>query len=131
MNLEQQVISLDLSKRLYELGVKQESLFYWTEKDEYSELGYGLSVSLVKDDLIYYHSEFNSYSAFTASELLELIPLSINDWIFKIESNNGVYEIKYCSYDGKKQLWVSNHTNILNALSKMIIHLIENKLIEV
>lgn len=29
MKLEQQVISLEIAKRLKELGVKQESLFYW------------------------------------------------------------------------------------------------------
>lgn len=31
MNLEQQVVSLDLAKQLKELGVPQESLFYWVK----------------------------------------------------------------------------------------------------
>ena len=29
MKLEDQVVSLELAKKLKELGVKQESLFYW------------------------------------------------------------------------------------------------------
>lgn len=29
MKLEQQVVSLELAKQLKELGVKQDSLFYW------------------------------------------------------------------------------------------------------
>ena len=29
MKLEQQVVSLELAKKLKELGVKQDSLFYW------------------------------------------------------------------------------------------------------
>jgi hypothetical protein len=32
MKLEDQVCSLELAKRLQELGVKRESLFYWHEE---------------------------------------------------------------------------------------------------
>jgi hypothetical protein len=41
MTLEQQVCSLELAKRLKELGVTQESYLYWTEK-EYPSDGYGV-----------------------------------------------------------------------------------------
>jgi hypothetical protein len=109
MKIEPQVTSLELSKRLRELGVKQESLFYWGDKP----------------------SDIECYSAFTASELLDLLPSFINDWMLKIESNNGVYEIKYSDFSGEKQLWVSHHTNFVNSVATMIIYLIENKLIEV
>ena len=36
MKLEDQVCSLELSKRLKELGVKQDSLWYWNAKEGYT-----------------------------------------------------------------------------------------------
>lgn len=74
MKLEQQVISLELSKRLKELGVKQESLFQWkhnTEStsgsiDDWVLTQYGTVPYEINSD---YHA-----SAFTVAELLEQIP---------------------------------------------------------
>ena len=34
MKIESQVCSLELAKKLKELGVKQESLYYWCENSE-------------------------------------------------------------------------------------------------
>ena len=73
MKLEDQVVSLDLSKKLKELGVKQESHFSWfsvksdREKDCYvscDDGGYGYRVC----------------SAFTTSEMGEMIGNSVNEW---------------------------------------------------
>lgn len=74
MTLETQVTSLEISKKLFFLGIKQESLFYYTEKDDCLKLGYGTSIAFVQNDLIYYPPEFNSYSAFTASEIMDMLP---------------------------------------------------------
>ena len=68
MRLEQQVCSLDPAQRLKELGVQQESLFYW------SDTGSGQHV--------FYHTDFDgrshaattALSAFTATELGEMLP---------------------------------------------------------
>jgi|SRR6267154_4241063 len=71
MNLESQVCSLELSKRLCELGVKNEPLFFWYKgyKDkpfcDYHEQG------CIHQD---YPNPEIICSAFTISELLELLP---------------------------------------------------------
>jgi hypothetical protein len=65
MKLENQVTNLELSKRLKELGVKQESLFYWKEYDGRWWLDYcGKPWDEFKDRWA---------SAFTVAELGEII----------------------------------------------------------
>ena len=68
MKLENQVSSLELSKRLQELGVKQESLFCWC--------GEGKHIKIMLNSI--YDSECNPHlkicSAFTVAELGEIIP---------------------------------------------------------
>jgi hypothetical protein len=61
--LEKQVVSLDLAKRLKELGVKQESVWYW-----------------FRDRLILGRGEGGNMqtftSAFTVAELGEMLPIN-------------------------------------------------------
>src|ERR1700676_787072 len=63
MKIEDQVISLELSKKLKELGVKQESLFNWHFYNEWC-----IELSNKGE----YFSE--SYSAFTAQEIVNTLP---------------------------------------------------------
>jgi hypothetical protein len=67
MKLEQQVVSLELAKKLKELGVKQESLFYWNRHK--SEISWGLSQTNCSKI-----SHWETISAFTVAELGELLP---------------------------------------------------------
>src|ERR1051325_10817319 len=62
MQLEQQVCSLELAKRLRELGVKQESYFYWFF-EEYNHEPVGWRIQTEEGD----------YSAFTVAELGEML----------------------------------------------------------
>jgi len=99
MKLEQQVVSLELAKQLKELGVKQDSLFYWfnmeREKDYYDD-GIGWHYNKVgwhvvgKDEIERYkndreidNSEFTPIShyrsAFTVAELGKMLPIEIAD----------------------------------------------------
>jgi len=70
MNLQDQVTSLEISKRLKELGVEQESLFWW------------VGGKVVPSGRIDYHIENNAdyakkwleqYSAFTVAELIFML----------------------------------------------------------
>lgn len=117
MKPEQQVTSLEISKKLKELGVKQNSLFYWQSFNDFKDkaiLSYGKEFS-----------KADSISAFTVAELGELLPnqyvsgktdLSLyNCWeieIGLIKNYNPFQELKE-----------------VDARGKMLIYLLENKLI--
>ena len=74
MYIEQQVTDLDTSKELHKLGVKQESLFYWIRMptSDPNVDGWGLTYSL---NIFEPKRKIKQiYSAFTATELMELLP---------------------------------------------------------
>lgn len=125
MTLESQVTNLELSKKLKELGVKQNSFFYWITWDDGDTKLHNYSGE--GQDLV------GDYcSAFTCSELGEILPRSL--WI-KRES----YYLNIChnaaggwlvSYGEYKYLSIGAET-MADAMAKMLIYLIENKLLPV
>lgn len=74
MTIEQQVTNLELSKKLKALGVKQKSLWYWTDK------GLKRCEAWDKDD------ERILCSAFTVAELGEMLPAGSHSRRFKYKS---------------------------------------------
>ena len=112
MKLEDQVVSLELSKKLKELGVKQDSYFSWAERDTID----GWLVEL-SDEL---DSEDECYSAFTVAELGEMLKkVDLDYW--------------YSYPDFRLKLPESTTSNTrsekeADARAEMIIYLIENKL---
>lgn len=75
MNLENQVCSLELAKRLKELGVKQESHFVWSNYNFEDEVGAFVGFDKGVDRWVISTSEEDEgVSAFTASELMEMLP---------------------------------------------------------
>jgi len=140
MLLKNQVCSLELSKRLKELGVKQESLFYWIKA--------GLNVSTCEEnwqiEYIIHNLEKipdHMISAFTVAELGEILPHTIKatpdlpyfqdetaDFDLYYNKNGHPFykfdQLIIClNYD-------ENETEA-NDRAKMLIYLIENNLIEV
>ena len=116
MKLEQQVTSLELSKRLKKLGVKQESLFHHcpcgciTTKVAGSSHPSHVVGGLETSDLVPYPS------AFTAAELGEMLRphLKKNVWLSEI-------------IDAMRD--AENMNDEADARAKMLIYLVENQLI--
>lgn len=72
MTLEEQVCSLELAKKLKELGVKQESLCYWLIPDS------GFERLVLAEALLAEGTD--GYSAFTVAELGEMLPKGYITW---------------------------------------------------
>jgi hypothetical protein len=125
MELSQQVCSLELSKRLKELGVKQESYVYWIMNwdSDYPEEGHWWSLAQ-KHELI---TGREQYSAFTVAELGEMLK-DIDDFTSFIDSTGAECQASKDRYDGgfyfKKEA-----TTEADARAKMLIYLLENNLI--
>lgn len=140
MNLEQQVCSLELAKKLKELGVKQESLFYWLDDRDCTEFEcedckYKTSIL---NNISGLENDNSLYSAFTVAELGEMLPDKIKDednetcWFYH-DKNNNCHRISYvhaCEEACSPFLEVKGEIEA-NARAKMLIYLIENKLIEI
>lgn len=73
MRLEGQVVSLELAKKLKELGVKQESLFYWSFYDDGNSID-APAVAFVDNCNLSFMEDL--VSAFTVAELGEMFPIN-------------------------------------------------------
>ena len=134
MKLSRQVCSLEPAKKLKKLGVKQESVWYWQRK--YFKENKNGCFSLTDEKIFILKRESYSggefYSAFTVAELGEMLP-SIDVFTYKNSKQNG-YLCLYkpftmgarmkaeCAKFGKTEA---------DARAKMLIYLIESKLIKV
>lgn len=136
MELEQQVVSLELSKKLKELGVPQDSLFYWWATDieidglTWWEVGAkepkrGKAVRRLEDR--------QPVSAFSVAELGEMLPNKIGDgyWIITGKDKDGWF----CAYN-KPQGGKANYIHLVSeeteadARAKMLIWLVENRYLD-
>jgi len=118
MKLENQVVSLELAKKLKDLGFKQESLFYW-------QLGLQIPY-LVRA------KSSNCCSAYTVAELGEMLPLNIDGFDLQIwrEKGKESWDIAYNTDSGNLKImpWEQSDTEA-DARAKMLIYLKTNNLI--
>jgi hypothetical protein len=127
MTLEQQVTSLELSKRLKELGVERESLFFWravgTKHDSW-EISYFSPGPL----------ELEPTSAFTVAELGEMLPIKVGDLYHEIETTHEgtgdwICRVVYVVTGKSTERFKADHE--ADSRAKMLIYLLENKLISI
>lgn len=131
MTLEDQCVNLSLSKRLKELGVKQDSIFDWV---------WGFDANKDKDEFfLWLMSPYNrnnskwkeQYSAFTVAELGELLPVNINDHYFTSHrcARNGwwaMYTTGQIEHN-KYEYWAKSEAEVR---AKMLVCLIEQGIIK-
>lgn len=133
MPIEQQVCSLELAKRLKELGVKQESYFWWRNDYPKNPKKYENRWYLIPDTEypitgihkgVSYGGEDHLLAAFTVAELGEMLK----------ESCDGV-SYGFCHGTTDWHWWNKEEDDYeqayteADARAKMLIHLLENKLI--
>lgn len=117
MKLEQQVCSLELAKRLKELGVKQESLFWWLHAENGDVVVYNVVPSMEKDVCC----------AFTVAELGEMLPKIYITWRDTLVGD----EWWLCDDRRKSSTDTYQYAKTeADARAKMLVYLLENKLVE-
>jgi len=136
MKHSDQVCSLELAKKLKELGIKQESLFVWEYYDEncYAIKYFPYAVNNTMTDIIY---SIKFYSAFTSSELGEMLPAAIQS----DDKSQSHYKLDICkSHDNRWLVAYFKDFNLppmialiadkeADARAKTLIYLIENNLL--
>ncbi|HXT83640.1 MAG TPA: hypothetical protein VN704_04825 [Verrucomicrobiae bacterium] len=176
MKIEDEITNLEISQRLKELGVKQESLLYWLNvphciyhkvKENGWEVEFDEDGKAIIDKIDYrielrnawsYNVEKeNSWSAFTASQLGELLPncilkpdaepfdnyrIIIRKFISVDENRNQTnnfiinYECDSTELSGidawfrRKLINNIYDPNLANAMGKILIYLLENNLMK-
>jgi len=122
MKLKNQVCSLELSKQLEKLGVKQNSFWYWF--NPFKNQGWELVRYLEWDFNM--HHEF--YRAYSVAELGEMLP---EDYKITLMKDNREITVGLWNLDKKwgKERHCSNFEakTEADARAKMLIYLIENK----
>lgn len=128
MKLEQQVVSLELAKRLKELGVKQESLYVYY----HNGLGDGVwKLGNWNEPIPPHVAEPNGpvVSAFTVAELGEMLPDGY------ISKRGDKHEDKWAVWDDRVVTPLSDKVMYADteadARAKMLAYLLENKLMPI
>lgn len=124
--LVDQVVSLELAKKLKELNVKQEGFFHWVDTGSRVVLSYPREENDIH--LAALIKEGRTYCAFTADELGDMLPNVLITKVPPDESRNFYWFICYrntfesCNFE-------AIDVNEANARAKILIYLIENGLL--
>jgi hypothetical protein len=130
MKLKDQVVSLELAKKLKDLGFKQESLFYHTENGEIEFEEQWLKA------FDYKNRSPKICSAYTVAELGEMLPI-ISDFSPTISKHYDKFQCGYLDNERIKgqakqprEIKFQEAETESNARAKMLIYLKENNLLK-
>lgn len=128
MKLENQVVSLELAKKLKKLGFKQESYFYWADNEDGEwQLCLNWKNKEYDDPIIFVGRELEEnedgdyYPAYIVAELGEMLPGGYSSW-------NG-YKDKWSCEPGDESFIVQGNIEA-DARAKMLVYLKKNNLIK-
>jgi hypothetical protein len=133
MKLEDQVCSLELAKKLKELGVNQASLFWykrWIPEKGSTYFPPEWKLSLYGTSTI---DDYECISAFTVAELGMLLPNNtepLTYWTMKIST--GIPELLWTAdlLFNRRSISIFNENSEADLRAKMLIYIIENGLIK-
>lgn len=129
MKLEDQVTSLELSKTLKELGFNQTSIFKYIYAYHPTESTNAYTLQYCSEEYtetpVHEKWTLTSYAAFTASELLEILP----PWT-DISKRDDDFHCRHF-HKNRSQVDYSFSNKSVDALVLMLIHLIENSLLDI
>jgi len=147
MKSEDLVCSLELAKKLDELGVKQKSLFYWTYSNMFGNETHYLQYFEPIEGGYDEEAMVDDIPAYTVAELGEML----NNISFYYKGSHRLerhftYKNLHISFNQPKKYWFcyitndggythvdsqSRDENLANALAKLLSYLLEKKLIDV
>lgn len=148
MELKKQVCSLELAKKLKELGVPQKSFFKWGNLYNNRNLVWDLYVPPEFNKIPHPDLWIHGISAFTVAELGELLPARVIQ-VTKINNKEDIGHLYYMKWDDDdsdcdgtnpdtciKRKWqgeigrqIFKDISEAECRAKMLIYLLENKLI--
>jgi len=118
MKLEEQVCSLELAKRLRELGARQNSAWAWKEPSAGNEV-----LVLVEQEV---PPEW--YAAYSVAELGEMLPA--HEYSMTYRYPDGMWETWTCLADEFANHLVRQAEHEADARAKVLIYLLEHSIIE-
>lgn len=128
MNIFKEVTSHDLSIELYKLGVKQDSYFVWIKHSIFWSL-IPFAMSKKEEGTGTWEKRI---SAFLSSELGELLPNTVASFSYDEEGRKKEFLCKlHVEGDWSKYIRIETAETEADARAKMLIYLLENKLMTV
>ena len=128
MSIENICCSLEYAKKLKKIGFKKESLFSFFI-DKQFEKPY-----ILQTEFYQHLSNVHIYSAFTASELINILPCSLEyekeKYFLNISKINISYKSSYVSFEYEDEIPYDciEDKSLENSLAQLLIYIIEQKL---